>query len=154
MKTYLSILILFLICSCNVRYDARCKYVCDGDSFYLSNGKEVRLYGIDTPENTRGHNQPFGKEATNFTRRLIQGKKVTLIVKDVDKYNRKVCKVILSNGSDLSLLLVKAGLAFTYPKYSPQSYCNQEILAKIKGIGIWGQKNPLTPYQFRKLQKK
>jgi len=123
--------------------------VCDGDSFYLSNGKEVRLYGIDCPENTRGHNQPFGKEATNFTRQLIQGKEVTLIVKDKDKYNRKVCKVILANGDDLSLLLIKAGLAFTYSKYSPKSYCNEEREAKFNHVGLWIQSNPISPYQYR-----
>lgn len=154
MKTYQPILILFFICSCNVRYDAKCKYVCDGDSFYLSNGKEVRLYGCDAPENTRGHNQPFGKEATNFTRQLIEGKRITLIEKGFDKYNRKVCKVILSNGSDLSLLLIKAGLAFTYSKYSPQSYCNQERIAKSNRVGLWIQNKPISPYKFRKNHKK
>lgn len=150
MRKLYYILLLFFI-SCNVKYEKVTKVI-DGDSFYTSSG-EVRIWGADCPEATRGHIQPFGFAATNFTRQLIEGKTVKLIQKDRDKYNRMVCKVILANGSDLSQILIKAGLAFTYDRFSPQSYCNEERKAKFNHVGLWIQNNPESPYQFRKYHK-
>lgn len=152
MKKLVYIVLLFLF-SCN-SYRVKVKYVIDADSFYLNSGKEVRLYGCDAPEATRGHIQPFGLEATRFTRNLIQGKEVTLIIKDHDKYHREVDKVILANGDDLSELLIKAGLAWTSERYSPQEYCNEGIKAKNDRVGLWIQYNPEPPYLFRRRERK
>jgi micrococcal nuclease len=148
MKKYCYLLLIVFI-SCNSR-EVRIKKVVDGDSFYTSENIEIRIYGADAPENTRGHNQPFGIEATNFTRRLIEGKTVKLITKDHDKYHREVAKVILANGDDLSELLIKAGLAWASKRYSPKAYYNEEIEAKNKRVGLWVQDNPINPYNFRK----
>ena len=152
MKKYLPILLIFIV-SCN-SYKGKIKYVEDGDSYYLNNGREVRIFGADCPEWTKGHNQPFGDIATQFTRNLIQGKTVKLIIKDNDKYNREVDKLILANGDDLSLLLIKAGLAWTSRRYSPKEYCNEEYKAKINRVGLWAQDNPENPYFFRKRENK
>ena len=87
---YLLISILF-ICSC--KYSAHVKYVIDGDSFYLTNGKEIRLAECDAPEWTHGHYQDFGNVATEFTKQYLEGKTVLLKNVDTDKYGRKVCEV-------------------------------------------------------------
>lgn len=151
MKHILYISILFLL-SCNA-HKVVVKKVIDGDSFYLADHSEVRIYGLDCPEATRGHIQPFGIEATSFTRNLIEGKTVTIVIKDHDKYHRKVCKVILSDGNDLSQLIIKAGLAWTYSRYSPILYQNEELQAKSKRIGLWASNEPEPPFLYRKQSK-
>ena len=52
--------------------------VIDGDTVVLDGGERVRLIGVDTPE-TVHPNKPvefFGKEASAFTRRTVEGRKV------------------------------------------------------------------------------
>jgi endonuclease YncB( thermonuclease family) len=54
--------------------------VIDGDTLQLDTGATVRLIGVDTPE-TKDPRKPvqyFGKEATAFTQRLVEGKRVRL----------------------------------------------------------------------------
>ena len=75
---------LFII-SCNNSYEGKISKVIDGDSYYLANGKEIRLYGCDAPENTLGHNQAYGREATIFAVNYLEGKTVKL--KKMDEIN-------------------------------------------------------------------
>jgi hypothetical protein len=54
--------------------------VVDGDTLLLASGERVRLIGVDTPE-TKHPKKPverFGKEASEFTRHMVQGKRVRL----------------------------------------------------------------------------
>jgi len=56
------------------------KRVIDGDTIQLSNGERVRLIGVETPE-TKHPKKPveyFGKEASAFTKRMVEGKMVRL----------------------------------------------------------------------------
>lgn len=149
MKYYSIILILFLF-SC--KYSGHVKRVIDGDSFYLDNGKEIRLAECDAPENTRGHNQDFGNVATEFTRQYLEGK--TVILKNVatDKYGRKVCEVWV-NGIWFNEQLVKQGLAWTSSRYSCLELQKDELTAKENKIGLWIDPNAINPYIFRKHEK-
>jgi micrococcal nuclease len=73
--------------------------VIDGDTVQLSNGEEVRLIGVDTPETEHPHKpvQPFGKEASAFTKQLVEGKEVRLEfdVQWRDKYRRLMAYVYI-----------------------------------------------------------
>jgi endonuclease YncB( thermonuclease family) len=54
--------------------------VVDGDTLLLTSGERVRLIGVDTPE-TKQPKKPvkrFGKEASEFTRHMVEGKRVRL----------------------------------------------------------------------------
>ena len=54
--------------------------VIDGDTIELENGGKVRLIGVDTPE-TVHPNKPveyFGKEASEFSKKLLEGETVKL----------------------------------------------------------------------------
>jgi micrococcal nuclease len=56
------------------------KRVIDGDTIQLKNGEIVRLIGVDTPE-TKHPRKPveyYGKEASAFTRKMVEGKQVRL----------------------------------------------------------------------------
>jgi micrococcal nuclease len=63
--------------------------VVDGDTFELTDGRKVRLIGVNTPESTT-RTEPYGKEASNYTSSKITGKKVWLQkdVSETDRYGR------------------------------------------------------------------
>lgn len=54
--------------------------VVDGDTIELDGGETVRLIGVDTPETVHPRKpvERFGKQATAFTTRLAEGKRVRL----------------------------------------------------------------------------
>src|SRR5918998_6295204 len=86
----------------HARYDARATVtrVVDGDTVDISPTVEglsrVRLIGVDTPE-TYGGAQPYGSEASEFTRRNLEGKQVSLEldVQKVDPYGRLLAYIYL-----------------------------------------------------------
>jgi micrococcal nuclease len=61
----------------------------DGDTLELSDGRKIRLVGVNTPESTTRHEE-YGKEASNYTSEQLKGKKVWMQkdVSDTDRYNR------------------------------------------------------------------
>lgn len=125
--------------------------VIDGDTVELENGTRVRLIGIDTPEtkDPRRSVQCFGKEASNETKKLLEGK-VVILQKDVsetDKYNRLLRYIFLplDNGQILFVndYLVREGFALvlTYPpdvKYNEQ-FREAERQARENNKGLWGR---------------
>ncbi len=88
---------------------AVCTKVVDGDTIYLSNGKKVRLVGVNTPEKgTAGY-----KASKNFLSKLCLNKEVGINVDDkkyTDKYGRTLAVVIV-DGKNLNEMLLKEGLA-------------------------------------------
>ena len=125
----------------------------DGDTIQLSNGKTVRLIGIDTPE-TVDPRRPvgcFGKEASNEAKSLLSDTQIILQkdVSETDKYGRLLRYIFLplSDGRILFVndYLVRAGFAkvLTYPpdvKYNEQ-FRQAEREAKEAGRGLWGRCN-------------
>lgn len=123
--------------------------VIDGDTIELSDGRKVRLVGIDTPE-TVDPRRPvgcFGKEASNETKSLLTGKVVTLQkdVSETDKYNRllRLIYLPLANGQKLFVndYLVREGFAkaSTYPpdvKFANQ-FLEAERQARENNRGLW-----------------
>src|SRR4030066_595806 len=85
--------------------DNYCTRVIDGDTIVVTIGgqeEKVRLIGVDTPE-TVHPNKPveyFGKEASEFTRRMVEGKQVSLEYdwQRKDKYGRTLAYVYLKDG--------------------------------------------------------
>lgn len=134
------------------RYNATVKRVMDGDSFYLINGQEIRLANIDCPECTRGHIQAFGYEAKQFSVKYLEGQEVALKSHGKDKYGRKICDVWISDGRYFNQMLIKAGLAYCYRQYCPDSLFQDELAAKAAKIGLWAFKS-VSPYQFRHIRK-
>jgi endonuclease YncB( thermonuclease family) len=75
----------------------------DCHTLQLDTGRKVRLIGVDTPEtkDPRKPVQHFGQEATAFTQRLIEGKRVRLAYdqQHKDKYGRTLAYVYLDDGT-------------------------------------------------------
>ena len=90
--------------------------VVDGDTIKVRfRGKleSVRLIGIDTPEITRGKNEPFGQQAKAFLQALLARRTAHLEfdVERRDKYGRLLAYVWAQGDDDPVPILVNAQLA-------------------------------------------
>lgn len=150
MKYYSLILIVFLF-SCS--YKSRCIRCIDGDTFVIESGERVRICFIYCPEATGTHLQPFGREATQFTRKYLEGQEVTLKSKGRDKFHRLLSEVWLPDGRYFERLLIDSGMCYVYPKYAPKYLYDLELKAKENKIGLWSYKN-ISPYQFRRNERR
>ena len=124
--------------------------VSDGDTItILTNDKtqyKIRLNDIDAPEKK----QAFGNKSKDNLAKYIAGKTVKVEYKTKDKYKR-ILGTIYYNNIDINLQQVKDGYAWVYKKYSKnQDYYNAEKLAKENKKGLWNDKNPIAPWEFRK----
>ena len=73
------LLVLFLLSTSHAEI-YKVKRAIDGDTLLLTNGERVRLIGVDTPE-TKHPQKPvqyFGKEASLFTKQMVDGKEARL----------------------------------------------------------------------------
>lgn len=128
--------------------------VVDGDTITVMHEGEtvtVDLDGIDCPEKK----QPFGKEAEQFTSRLVSGQVVTIRPKTTRKYGGMVADVILPDSRNLSHQLVQAGLAWNN-KNAPDDriLVDMEAKARTAKTGLWAEKNPTPPWEWRKSNPK
>ena len=78
--------------------------VVDGDTLEIQQGEKkekVRLIGVDTPETVKPNTpvQPYGKEASDFTKSMLLNKEVTLEfdAARTDKYGRLLAYIYLDN---------------------------------------------------------
>jgi len=79
----------------------------DGDTIELSNGRDVRLLGYDTPEyGTCGY-----RRATAQMTRLISGGVRLVNVTGVDRYGRTLAYVSTRDGRDVGTVMLRKGLA-------------------------------------------
>ena len=126
--------------------------VADGDTIDLRRADgytvTVRLHGVDCPEK----NQPYGARATEFTRRLVEGKRVTVRVGDMDRYGRYIGAVRLADGRSLNEELVAAGMAWWYRRYAPDNtrLRSLEQQARAAERGLWSRESPIPPWDWRR----
>ena len=153
---------MFLLLSFNLQaatLQGKVVNVADGDTLTVLDDKKtqhkIRLQGIDAPEKA----QAFGQKSKQSLNQLVHSKMVTVEFEKKDKYGRTVGKVLL-NGTDVCLEQIKLGMAWHYKQYqSEQSkedreiYAQAEQLAKSQAIGLWRDKNPMSPWDFRKQTK-
>jgi micrococcal nuclease len=122
----------------------------DGDTIsVLRHGRErlrVRIDGIDCPELY----QHYGRRAKQLTGDLAFGRMVTVVPVDEDAYGRLVARIRV-DGEDLSLALVRRGLAWHYKRYSSDpALANAERQARADRVGLWAQSNPVPPWEWRR----
>jgi micrococcal nuclease len=130
------------------RFTGKVIGVSDGDTISVLRDRaavKIRLDGIDCPES----GQDFGQRAKRFTSELVFGKTVTVDVHNSDRYGRLVSRVFVGD-EDVSLALVKAGLAWHYKQYSGDAALAQaEVTARAQHVGLWSQPHPQPPWEFR-----
>lgn len=123
----------------------------DGDTLTVQNGSslyKVRLSDVDAPE----MGQVFGKQARQFTEQMALGHRVRVNVSMIDMHGRRVGEVIVDDGRVLNEELVHAGLAWYYRVHPVKNERLQKLehFAFQKKLGLWVEKEPLPPWEFRR----
>ena len=139
--------------------------VVDGDTFKMSDGSKVRLIGIDTPEkydsdklnresDMTGRDKEtikkLGEAASEYVRKLVEGKRVTLVresgYEDKDKYNRLLRYVYLEDGTFVNARIIEDGYANVYNAAQVskiKEFKRLEREARENKRGLWGEVNGL-----------
>lgn len=135
------------------RHEGVVQYVIDGDTFEvkLDDGKteRVRAILVNTPETCHKSSppdcepEPYGIEATDFTRELLDGKTVYLETDESlrDPYDRLLAYVYLEDGRMYQELILEEGLAEIMAIKPNVKYQEQleeiEQAAKAQRVNIW-----------------
>lgn len=166
-KKYITLiisLILFLISFFGEKYNLGQKgkpsedtykvlYVSDGDTVVVEDHgdkRKLRLYGIDAPEKT----QEYGLESKEYLHRKINGKYIHIDFISKDRYGRDISIIYLDN-ENINELMVREGYAWWYKDYAKNDlkYMNNEKKAREEKKGLWSKKNPVPPWDYRKIKK-
>jgi micrococcal nuclease len=138
----------------NIRCEGRVLSITDGDTIKVDCGGEaaykVRLANIDTPE----RNQPYGENATEELRSLIEYRLVSLDISTKDRYGRYIATVSLE-GVDINRAMVANGHAWVFRRYyKGEDYIEAEAVARRRGLGLWATPNPIAPWDWRRQAKR
>lgn len=128
----------------------------DGDTIVVlddgSGTHKIRLQGIDAPEG----GQAFGDRSRQTLSEIVFEQQVEIEWSKRDRYRRLVGKV-LSNGDDVCLQQIKAGMAWHYKYYQNEQstsdrtlYATAENEARSARLGLWSDEIPVPPWQFRR----
>lgn len=107
----------------------------------------VRLWGIDCPETAHPgfpEAEPWGEEATEFMRFILDGGSVKLQLESSrvrDVYDRLLAHLDLPDGRRVNVLLLEAGLARAddrWPHGDLARYDDAESKAQATNRGLWG----------------
>ncbi|MBI2690426.1 MAG: thermonuclease family protein [Solirubrobacterales bacterium] len=122
--------------------------VVDGDTILVrgANGRSerVRYIGVDTPESVKPDSpvECFGREASDFNKQLVQGRKVRLVpdAEPEDKYGRSLAFVYVGD-TFVNAQLIRGGYARTIeiePNTSKAGYlADLERVAIRTRKGLW-----------------
>ncbi|MEJ7636801.1 MAG: thermonuclease family protein [Singulisphaera sp.] len=123
----------------------------DGDTITVLSGRtptKVRLHGIDAPET----GQDYGSRAKQVASEIAFGKNVTVRAIEKDHYGRTVAEVIPPDGRSMNREMVGQGAAWWYRECAPADgrLARLESEAKATRRGLWGQPNPVPPWEWRR----
>lgn len=129
--------------------------VSDGDTITVLDEMDkgrfrVRLFGVDAPEKR----QAYGNKAKNYLSSLIFGKRVSVRFASVDRYGRIVGRIYLEK-KDICLAMIAAGFAWHYIHFDKSpAYAAAEKKARAGRLGLWSDRSPVPPWDFRRQKKK
>lgn len=151
------LLLLIVYCTNIKAYDinGRVVDVTDGDTVTVLDianiQHKIRLSGIDAPEKK----QAFGQRSKQSLSDLVFNKAVQVEATKKDRYGRELGKILV-NGVDANLEQVKRGFAWHYKVYQREQSANDRSLydlaeneARAAKLGLWGDVEPMPPWEFR-----
>lgn len=155
----LTIALLGLPCQADL-ISGRVVSVADGDTITVLDRdhvqRKIRLAGIDAPEKS----QAFGQRSRESLAELVANRAVIVETSKQDRYGRYVGKVLV-DGQDVNVEQVRRGLAWFYRQYEQelsnsdrQSYDRAESEAIKSRKGLWVDKRPVAPWDFRAAERR
>jgi len=110
---------------------------------------KVRLDGIDCPED----GQAFGNKAKKTVSNTVFKKNVTVHTTGKDRYGRTLANIVIDEVW-LNWAIVRRGYGWHFKKYSSDAQLAEaERLARSERLGLWREKNPIPPWEYRKSEK-
>ena len=117
-------------------------HVVDGDTLRLSNGRKVRLIGINAPEIAPA--QPFGSASQLALQDLLGPGTPVLLrygIEQFDRYQRTLAHVFLEDGTNIQAWLLERGFAATIAVppnlWGQDCYWDAEQKARRRRRGMW-----------------
>lgn len=134
--------------------------IADGDTLTVLDASNtqhrVRLSGIDSPEK----GQPFGQRCKQSLSELTYGRTVAVESNKLDRYGRVIGKVLVA-GQDANLEQLRRGCGWHYKKYQNEqslddrlAYNAAEESARAGALGLWADRDPVAPWEWRKAGRK
>jgi endonuclease YncB( thermonuclease family) len=165
-KTALFLLLIFLILpELLFAWSGKVVSVHDGNTLKAA-GHDieimVRLAGIDAPEISKKKHlpgQPYSVMARAYLAKLVLNKTVDIKGYGLDRYHR-ILGVVVVDGRNVNLELVKAGLAEVYRGNPPKGldlepYQQAEAEAKKAIRGMWSLRDQhFSPMDWRQMHRK
>lgn len=108
----------------------------------------VLLSGIDSPE----LDQEYGEQAKKFLEKILLKKDVIVQFKGKDRFGNYLAVVMINGRVDARVKILKEGLAWTSENNPPEDLESYKTWAQRKGKGLWKQKNPVSPWTYRRQQ--
>ncbi|MBC2696390.1 MAG: hypothetical protein HF982_14165 [Desulfobacteraceae bacterium] len=165
-KSIILCLFILLICAVGQSFAEswfNVKWVDDGDTIVLMDGRRVRYIGINAPEiNHKGKKaEPYGYSAKNYNKNMVLSKKVRLEFdkEKHDRYGRLLAYVFLEDGTFVNKVMIKQGYAYFLYR-NPHKRYNRKLLkaqrdAMIAKRGIWNNwKEEKNKYLGNKASKR
>lgn len=125
----------------------RVRWVEDGDTVVLVDGRHVRYIGINAPEIDHDDQkaEPYGYEAKRLNQKIVLFKNIRLEFdrEKNDQYRRFLAYVFLEDGTFVNQEMIKRGYAYCLPR-KPNDHYDRILLAAQRqamseGLGIWNQ---------------
>jgi endonuclease YncB( thermonuclease family) len=134
--------------------------VADGDTLTVLDASntqyKIRLAGIDSPEKK----QSFGQVCKQSLSDLSYGRTVAIESNKLDRYGRVIGKVLV-DGQDMNLEQIRRGCGWHYKRYQNEqilddrlAYNAAEESARASRVGLWADRNPVPPWEWRKVGRK
>jgi len=104
--------------------------------------------------------QPFGQHCKQSLSDLAYGRTVAVESSKLDRWGRVIGKVLVG-GEDANLEQVRRGCGWHYKQYQNEqilddrlAYNRAEESARAGRVGLWADRDPLAPWEWRKARRK
>jgi micrococcal nuclease len=146
MKKLLFVITLMLACLQIVEASFRAetwhevKWVIDGDTIVLKDGRHVRYIGVNAPEiaHDKQPAEPLGYQAKRFNSRQVAAQKIRLEFdrERSDRYGRVLAHIFLPNGEWINAKILKAGYGYLLYRKPNVKYTADLLNAQRYAMGL------------------
>lgn len=123
--------------------------ITDGDTLAVlidQTPVKIRLEGIDAPEKR----QAFGSASKAALSALVAGCTVSIAPTGKDRYGRTLARVHCG-GVDVGREMIRQGMAWHFIRYNQDAdLAGAEMAARGAKRGLWADKAPVAPWEWRK----